>query len=87
MRHFYVVTPPVQYVEVVTDEGQGPIVEECDVIEVEAPTKRDAILMGVREMLKPQNRRLYHYCRNQRADGCSPFTGVKALDPVCEDRE
>lgn len=78
MKRYYVVTPPVGYVDVVIPEtGQGPWVEECDVIEIEAESKRDAVLLGVREMLK---RREYHYCREQRADGCSPYTGVKALD-------
>lgn len=73
-KRFYVVTPPVGYVDVIVD-GQGPWVEEADVIEIEAATARDAIALGVREMLRSRS---YNYCREQRSDGASPYTGVKA---------
>ncbi len=78
MNRFYVVTPPVGCVDVVTDEGQGPWVEECDVILIEAETPKDAIALGVREMLNGP-RRQYHYCRDQRADKRSPYAGVRAV--------
>lgn len=75
MRRWYVVTPPVGYVDVIVD-GQGPWMEEAaDVIEIEAQTARDAVALGVREMLKRWD---YHYCRDQRSDGASPYTGVTA---------
>ena len=75
MKTWYVVTPPVGYVDVIAD-GQGPWVEEADVIQVEAASARDAVALGVREMLKLRS---FRYCRYQRMDGCSPYTGVKAM--------
>lgn len=48
----------------------------ADVVEVEANTRRDAILFGVRLMLK--NDPDHGYCGLQRQDGLSPYAGVKA---------
>ena len=81
LGRWYVVTPPVGYVDVIVD-GQGPWIEEPDVIEIEAATRRDAIALGVREMLRS---RTYHYCRDQRCDGASPYTGVKAIHAEATD--
>lgn len=51
----------------------------CDVVEVEAPTKRAAIIAGVKRMLAG-SRRAFPWVHYQRGDGCSPFTGVKAIE-------
>lgn len=66
-------------------DGQGPITTECDTVEIEAESKWDAIALGVQWMLThryPDGQR-YQYCQDQRADGASPYTGVRAL--VVED--
>ena len=70
-------------IEVVTDEGQGPIITVADVIEIEAETERDAIALGVQQMLRNPWRpggkwTRFRYCRDQRSDGLSPYAGVKA---------
>jgi hypothetical protein len=83
LKRFYVVTPEYGVVIPVTDEGQGPTEWGCDVIEIEAETRRDAIALGVREMLRGGkgghgDGMRYEWCLMQRSDGCSPFTGVKA---------
>lgn len=75
MSEYIVITPPFDVLEPVTDEGQGPTHQERDVIVIEAPTKREAVRIGVNEMLV---NRKYTYCREQRMDGRSPFAGVKA---------
>ena len=75
MKRWFVVTPPVGYTDIIVD-GQGPWIDESDVIEIEANTARDAIALGVKIMLKSRE---YHYCRYQRMDSCSPYTGVKAI--------
>ena len=72
LRTYYVVTPPYEYVDVIED-GWGPISLERDVIEVQAHTKREAIILGVRRMKAEPG---YHYHR-RHCDG-NPFTGVKA---------
>jgi hypothetical protein len=74
MKRWYVVTP---------EYGTGgseiePPEYGCDVVEVDAPTRRAAILAGVRRMLA-SSRREFRYCRDQRSDGANPFTGVRAL--------
>lgn len=75
MRRWLVVTPVFSYMEVVCD-GAGPMLDTCDVIEVEAETARDAVALGVKAMIA--DRRHYSYCRDQRWDGASPYTGVRA---------
>lgn len=69
-----VVTPPVPYKEWVCPEG-GPTYDECDVIYVEAESKRDAVALGVKLMLSDYS---YRYCRNQRDEGLCPYDGVYA---------
>lgn len=80
LRRWLVLTPEYGEVIPITDEGQGPTEYQRDGIEVEAETKRDAILMGVCLMRdKPRD---YHWFRH--ADG-NPFVGVTAevVPPMC----
>ena len=81
MKRWHVITPEYGEVIPITDDGQGPTEYGCDVIEVEAETRRDAILVGVQ--LMRAHERDYHYFRH--CDG-NPFVGVKAeeIPPPCE---
>lgn len=79
---WWVVTPTFEYHDLISQEIGGPIYEERDVIEVEAETAREAVRVGVRLML---GSRYYQYCRDQRAEGLCPYTGVKA-EPVEAER-
>ncbi|MDP2661276.1 MAG: hypothetical protein Q8R28_11170 [Dehalococcoidia bacterium] len=47
--------------------------EACDYIEVEAPTNRAAIILAVRLWSHQEG-----WVKDQRGDGHSPFTGLKA---------
>lgn len=83
MKLWYVVTPEYGVVIPILDYGQGPVEYGCDVIEIEAETRRDAIALGVREMLRGGKGghgrgERYEWCRDQRSDGLSPYAGVKA---------
>jgi hypothetical protein len=78
LLHYYVITPEFGHVVPVLDFGQGPIEYECDVIEIEAENKRDAISLGVREMLKDKS---FRWCRDSRRDGESPYAGVRVELP------
>jgi hypothetical protein len=85
VRRWLVLTPEYGVLIPVTDEGQGPIEYGCDGIEIEAETKRDAIVLGVKEMLKGGRGghgrgERYEWCRDQRDDNRSPYTGVYAVD-------
>lgn len=73
MKHYLVITPEYGEVDPVLDYGQGPIEYGCDVIEVEAQTKREARDLGVYEMLRNKD---YQYCRDSRDGGENPFTGI-----------
>lgn len=75
MKRWLVYTPAFGVLVPVTYDGQGPFESEADVVEVEAVSKRDAVRLGVAEML----RRGMRYCHDQRSDGCCPYTGVKAI--------
>jgi len=85
MKRWYVVTPTYGTVVRILDDGTGPEEFGADVVEVEAPTKREAITIGVKKMLAG-SRREFRWCREQRGDGCNPFAGVKAV-PVEDDAE
>jgi hypothetical protein len=85
MTRWYVVTPQYDMVVSVTDEGEGPPERGADVIEIEAETRRDAIALGVREMLRGRpgghgRGMRYQWCRDRRTDGCSPYAGVDAFE-------
>ena len=80
MPVWYVVTPTFEEVEPVLDDGSGPTYSVRDVIEIEAGTARDAVALGVIAMLRsryPQPK--YIWVHDQRADGRSPFAGVRAI--------
>lgn len=78
MKRWLVVTPEYGEIIPITDEGQGPTEYQADVIEVEAETRRDAIVIGVKMMRA--NSRDYHWFRH--CDG-NPFVGITAeLMPV-----
>lgn len=49
---YYVITPEYGVMIPVTDDGQGPMEYGCDLIEIEATSARDAVALGVQEMLK-----------------------------------
>lgn len=73
MKRWRVITPEYGEVIPVTDEGQGPMEYGCDAIEVEAETRRDAVVVGVALMRRQP--REYHWFR--RCDG-NPFAGIRA---------
>lgn len=49
-NHWTITTPEFEYVDVILEDGTGPIEIVRDVINVEASTKREALVKGVREM-------------------------------------
>ena len=69
MPLWVVIGPEYGEVVPVTDEGQGPIEYTCDVVEVGAETRRDALVLGVR-LLRDQP-----YLQGDPDE--NPFTGVK----------
>jgi hypothetical protein len=76
-----VITPEYDEVVPILDDGTGPIEYGCDVIEIEAESRRDAIALGVNEMLKGGRQNeygFYKWCRMARSDGESPYAGVRA---------
>jgi len=86
LKHYYVITPEYGVVVPVLDYGAGPTEYGCDVIEIEAQNARDAIALGVREMLRAPHGngdflKGFNWCRDARADGCSPYAGVRAECP------
>lgn len=76
LKRWLVVTPEYEYTEIICD-GQGPTYAICDVIEIEAETARDAVALGVKEMLRIGGRD-FQWCRDARYDKVSPYAGVKA---------
>lgn len=83
MKWWHVVTPQYGTVIPVCDFGQGPTEYGADVVEVQAATKREAVVAGVKRMLKgPYSSRGFKWCIDQRCDGRNPFAGVKAYEFV-----
>lgn len=73
MKRWLVITPEYGEVVPILDYGQGPLEYHSDVIEIEAETRRDALVLGVNLMRR--NSCEYHWFRH--CDG-NPFVGVKA---------
>jgi len=79
VKPYYVVSPEYSVKEVVLDDGSGPSYPVRDVVEVEANTKREAIIKGVAKMrAHPRSFGWLTDC-----DG-NPFAGMKAELAVCE---
>ena len=88
MPRWHIVTPSFPVPEY-CGGYQVAAYDECEVIEVEAETKRDAIILGVKAMSEDS---AYSYCREQRECGLSPYQGVWASDseapePAGEEKE
>lgn len=75
LKHWWVITEEYGSVVPALDWGQGPIEYHRDAIEIEAATRRDALVLGVHEMLRLG----WDWCNGNRNNGISPFAGVKAL--------
>lgn len=71
MRRFYVISPEMSVVIPICDDGTGPMEYGCDVVEVEARTKRDARHLGFKLM-----REAKMAWATEHEDGC-PFAGMK----------
>ena len=83
MKRWYVVTPEYGEVIPILDDGTGPMEYGADVIEIEAETARDAVALGVKEMLKGRCGKWgdrYRWCLDARSDRVSPYAGVKAIE-------
>lgn len=83
LKAWFVVTPEYGEVVPILDYGQGPMEYGADVIEVEAATKRDAIIAGVALMRSRPGQ--FHYFRDH-CEG-NPFAGVTAWSADDEGRE
>lgn len=75
-KHWWVYTPTYDVVVPLLDDGTGPSEPTCDAVCVDAPTKRTALVAGVRQL---------------RADGSpwlqdaeNPFVGLTAELAECE---
>lgn len=64
--------------------GMNPPEWGSDVVEVDAASRRDALLLGVREMERQRMR----WVRNNRWDGKPPWAGIKVeqMDPPAKPR-
>lgn len=75
LQPWMVCSPEYGTVIPVTDEGQGPTEYGCDVVFVEAETRRDALLFGV-ALLKQQGARYLDDAEN-------PYAGVTVEPQTC----
>lgn len=71
---YYVVSPESVTYFTCSDPPEPPEYG-CDCVEVEARTKREAVILGVGKILREQRR---SYAETNRSDGRSPFAGYRA---------
>lgn len=79
MPRYYVVSPEWGEVVPVTDEGQGPMEYGCDVVEVEATSRADARVLGLKLL---RERPCYHRWHGYNSD--NDFAGLRVkpwVDP------
>jgi hypothetical protein len=74
--HSWLVFSPYHYHR---DSCYEPPEYGCDAVEVKAYTKREAIVLGVKQMFKEK----MDWVINNRADGSPPFKGIKAEIMAC----
>ena len=79
MRPYYVISPEYESAAG-SYEPPEPPEYGCDVVEVEARTRREAIALGVGELLKSRCRT---WPKQNREDNRSPWTGMRAEVAVC----
>jgi len=86
--HWVVRTPEFEYIEPILDDGTGPIVIGHDAVCVDAPTKRKAIIGGVRKLRSKEWLRKYGYRSTYygwtRDKNTNPYTGIRAEKAECE---
>ncbi len=80
LKPWYVVSPEYGTVMPILDDGTGPMEYGCDVVRVEAETRRDALAFGVRLMLADSSCRWVQDCRS---DWMSPYAGMKVESALC----
>ena len=74
MKMFAVISPGVEEVVPIMDDGSGPSEYFCYYVEVEADTRREAKAKAVKH---PDFR---GWVDEQRGAGCSPFTGLRVTE-------
>ena len=74
LKPWYVISPEYGTVIPILDDGTGPTEYGCDVVEVEAETKRDALAMGVKLMLADLS---CQWVKDCRLDDRNPYAGMK----------
>jgi hypothetical protein len=70
MNRYLVCSREYSYCEPVTDEGQGPWVPVRDVVAVEARNRREARVLGLRQLRKLRS--FYQWCDSSE----NPFAGM-----------
>lgn len=84
LNPYWVTSPEYGVLIPILDDGSGPIEYGCDVEEVWAPNKRDAIKIAVKKWRTERgwwsNR---NYVHDRMADGLNPFVGIKAELAMC----
>lgn len=77
LKPWYVISPEYGTVIPIMDDGTGPMEYNCDVVEVEAETQRDALLLGVKIMRGDAS---CHW----HDDAECPYAGMKVESALCE---
>lgn len=82
LKLYFVVGPErVDYSLMYADPPEPPE-HGCDCVMVEAENKRDAVMLGVQEILRTQRRST---AEDNRGDGLPPWAGYRAEEvPPCE---
>lgn len=74
MHRWLVITPEYESVVPLLEDGSGPTEIACNVVEVKAATRREALIKGVRELRKRKD----GWMAEQKSNNANPFTGLKA---------
>jgi hypothetical protein len=77
MTHWFVITP--SYTTYYNSWSLDPPEYGCDVVSVDAPTKRQAKVEGVRKLRAIKS----EWIQDAASDGVSPFTGLKVETTFC----
>lgn len=80
MKRYYVISPEYGETIPILDDGTGPMEYGCDVVVVNARTKREAKIIGVKAMRKKQQG-WFGWCGSEYGN---PFAGIKVEIHECQ---
>ena len=78
LKHYFVISPEMEWVDAILEDGTGPIEYFHCFASIEADSPETAKILSLKS---PD---MKTWVEQQRSDGCNPFTGLKVEEAKCK---